>query len=390
MKKQFDKKHILAWLSSICFVAIAFWLVNVLAAFFVFLASALMFVLCRTIPSVVVDKSDGNKSLSSTEIDKLKSDVLHDVSQQIENIRAENQQVSTILTNAVQSLTDSFQGLSEQSDQETKMLLSLVDQRDDEQGLSEFIQETESVMNYLVQTLLKNSEGSNLVMSKLGEIKQRVDGVISLLDDVKDIASQTNLLALNAAIEAARAGDAGRGFAVVADEVRKLSQKSDDFSDEINKITMKVKATIDETGGIISELVSADTDLVMNSKSKVAQITSTMSLINNKTESVITGSSDISQQISSLVNQALTSLQFEDMCHQLNEHMDKRLNTVSDLIDVINEIPSSADDAADLGEYQQKFLQVKETIAQLHKKINETSHKSVTQKSVDAGDIELF
>ncbi|WP_289283660.1 hypothetical protein, partial [Methylophaga sp. UBA5088] len=95
-------------------------------------------------------------------------------------------------------------------------------------------------------------------------------------------------------------------------------------------------------------------------------------------------------QISGLVNQAVTSLQFEDMCHQLSEHMDKRLNTVSDLIQVINDLPSSSESDADLAACQQQFLEVKKTVAELHKKIDETQHRSVTQKNVDAGDIELF
>ncbi len=78
------------------------------------------------------------------------------------------------------------------------------------------------------------------------------------------------------------------------------------------------------------------------------------------------------------------------MCHQLSEHMDKRLNTVSDLIQVINDLPSSSESDADLAACQQQFLEVKKTVAELHKKIDETQHRSVTQKNVDAGDIELF
>jgi len=390
MKNPFDKKHIIAFLSSIGFVVAALFFVNWLAALLVLFASVSVFFLLRENVSVQMQTAVATTQLSSADIDDLKNEVVGDITLQIENIRAENEQISALLTNAVQSLGDSFQGLNEQASNEDDMLHSLVDHRDGQQGLSEFIKETESVMSFLVQTLLKNSDDSRLVMDKLDEINQRVDGVISLLDDVKDIASQTNLLALNAAIEAARAGDAGRGFAVVADEVRKLSQKSDDFSDEINKITMQVKSTIDEASDVISELVSADTDLVMNSKAKVAEMTTTMSALNDKTQSVISGTSEISHQISGLVNQAVTSLQFEDMCHQLSEHMDKRLNTVSALINVISEIPLSSDSDGDLAACQQKFLEVKKTVAELQNKIDETKHKSVSQKSVDAGDIELF
>lgn len=390
MRMPFAKKHLSACLSSIGLILAAYVVVNWQAALFVSLTSASMFLLLRQNPSTLTESHIETADLSSADIDTLKTEVLSDITLQIESIHAENEQISTLLTDAVQSLADSFQGLNNQVSSEDDMLHSLIDHKDDQKGLTEFIKETESVMGFLVQTLLKNTDDSTLVMGKLDEINKRVDGVISLLDDVKDIASQTNLLALNAAIEAARAGDAGRGFAVVADEVRKLSQKSDEFSDQINKITMQVKATIDEATEVIADLVSADTDLVRNSQEKVAEMTTTMSSLNDKTQAVISGTSDISHQISGLVSQAVTSLQFEDMCHQLSEHMDKRLNTVSALINVISDMPSSSGSDADLAACQQKFLEVKQTVSELHKKIDETKHKSVTQQNVDAGDIELF
>ena len=85
------------------------------------------------------------------------------------------------------------------------------------------------------------------------DLEQNSEAIVQILDTIKGISDQTNLLALNAAIEAARAGESGRGFAVVAGEVRELSARTQEATDEINKLVDLLRSSARQASQAMSE-----------------------------------------------------------------------------------------------------------------------------------------
>ncbi len=89
-----------------------------------------------------------------------------------------------------------------------------------------------------IQTLNKVIDESTQVIVNLSEQANEINSVVQM---IQGVAEQTNLLALNAAIEAARAGDSGRGFAVVADEVRQLAHNTQQATERISDMILRLQ-----------------------------------------------------------------------------------------------------------------------------------------------------
>lgn len=143
------------------------------------------------------------------------------------------------------------------------------------------------------------SDAVDQIVSAMNGLKQEAQDINSILDVIKSIADQTNLLALNAAIEAARAGEHGRGFAVVADEVRTLAMRTQQSTQDIERMIIGMQTQVEDAVHTI-ELgrekadssvqqakltatafgdISADIDVVADMNTQIASATEQQSVV---------------------------------------------------------------------------------------------------------------
>ena len=164
---------------------------------------------------------------------------------------ADNAAAQMVRMDDAANLAQSVSGSASQVSQNAKQSLeSLLQANERKTEASTLVVDNQSHIESLDTKMAEAVE----MMSRLTSHSNNIG---SILDTIVSIAEQTNLLALNAAIEAARAGEQGRGFAVVADEVRTLASRTQDSTEEINKM---ISALQQDTKQAASAIHSGQTD----------------------------------------------------------------------------------------------------------------------------------
>lgn len=150
-------------------------------------------------------------------------------------------------------------------------------------------------------------DGVTAIEGQISALREALDHVSRVSQEISVIARQTHLLALNAAIEAARAGDSGRSFSVVAAEVKNLSSKTE-------LATSQIEATLARLSEQTEHLVTEGTENTARAR-RVREGTRVIGEVVHTTGQAITELAGEAEEI------AAFSSEIEIQCHRLEEQV---------------------------------------------------------------------
>ena len=329
--------------------------------------------------NVLMNFGSANDSLSS---------LSENISLESYKIAEDVSRIDSLIRGATEELSTSFtelNGFSEQQHQIMNEMIEPEDAQDSDASMASFIVETEDIMQYFIDIIVDTSKESMRLTFGLDDLFTRVKSIEALLNDIKKISDQTNLLALNASIEAARAGEHGRGFAVVADEVRALSNNSEVFSSEINNVVTDISKGISEAKDTISDISSRDMKKVLDATKRVESITGKITSIQSEASERIRKVSEISDNITMSVSNAVRALQFEDISTQLATHVVQRNTAIAGICGEFNH-----SDEQDNVDSLIQMDRMKDICADGIERIANLSVSAVSQEKMDSGEIDLF
>lgn len=314
--------------------------------------------------------------------------------QQHDAIREEVNRVQEMLSDAITTLTKSFQGILSATNAQQAIAMGLA--QDDDAGgdtasrFDEFVSHTSEVMQRVVDSVIMNSKLGMELVELTDRISKRAADVESILGEIGAIAKQTNLLALNAAIEAARAGEAGRGFAVVADEVRDLSTRTSQFSQQIAVVMKSMREGVKGTEEAIEKMASTDMNFALESKQQVEHVLTSMEGINQQRSSAISRLGQHTHMMDAEVGRAVTALQFQDMVSQLIGHVDRRVDGLNSLMKEFDALSDGIQHTVTAGDSAPLRRATESVRTQLSVLAATVENSPVRQQEISHGEIDLF
>ncbi len=245
-----------------------------------------------------------NKFIESNEKDVAKiKDVASKLASQGEELAASSEEMtasSQEISSTIQEISQSSGKQSEEVQKGVGMAKKALEVVTISAQKAKETEETGDKISKLSKQGNKFAEDAAKNMDDISALVELLQGLVKIVSEksalitgitetVENITKRTNILALNASIEAARAGEYGKGFAVVADEVRNLASRSQESTNEINRIIEEIRGAIENLANQTERsgsLIQKSREVIMGAAKHLRQIATEITTVLEKVKEI--------------------------------------------------------------------------------------------------------
>jgi len=308
------------------------------------------------------------------------ADMQGSVSSEVSAIRGQSDQVKSLLIDAVGTLHDVFSSIHSVSDQQMKVMTSMMMEvvgADNDENIFQKAEQASGILTTLVDTLLLSSKNNLRALTSMDVVHHRIQKMASMLDEQETLVEQLC--------------ECAESDTVDVHALRKLTRSLRKQQKEKVLYAREAMVESHKTHRLIDKIASKDMEGVFASKLQVEEILNHFFQINEVVTQCRIEVNLLNAEQRKNLGSAIRALQFEDISTQSLGHTDRHLERMQGMLDILAEGMNGLDESkTSMKEYVQRISAIHIAMIGYHQALQLEDSNPVSQESMDEGDIDLF
>jgi len=329
-----------------------------------------------------IEKSQSSIECFHTAIDDAFDDVAKGVEEELSGIRSQITQIESLLKDAIASLYEGFEGISDESKVQMELMSNLMSQavssHDDTPNIFQRTESASNLLKRLVDISIDGSRGSLKLLKSLEGVNHRIRKSVQSEEKMNHLVQEMQAL-VNEKTPNMQA-------------IQELSQTMVQHQELSVQTLQLTNLSISDSYVLVKELASRDMDDVYQAKQEVEDLLAHFFAITDFLSSCRNDISECNGRMRHHLGVAIRALQFEDITTQSLGHTRLHLDRMEGFVLRMTQGLSNIDpvEADGVDGYAQKIKAIHADMLQYREELALDKKNPVSQQNLDEGDVDLF